>query len=203
MTEEEPERCLDKIVDLVSRRLPARYGLDPMLDIQVLSPMHKGTLGTLNLNAALQKALNTNDAKISVGRNTFILGDRVIQTKNNYDLGVFNGDIGFITAIADGKVAVTFDKTPVFYEERDLDQVIPAYCISIHKSQGSEFKAVVIPVSSQHYIMLQRNLFYTALTRAKDLCILVGTKWALSTAVKNDTALTRNSHLKDRILLPK
>jgi len=200
MTEEEPERCLDKIVDLVSRRLPARYGLDPMLDIQVLSPMHKGTLGTLNLNAALQKALNTNDTKISVGQHTFILGDRVIQTKNNYDLGVFNGDIGFITAIADGKAAVTFDKTPVFYEERDLDQIIPAYCISIHKSQGSEFKAVVIPVSSQHYIMLQRNLFYTALTRARDLCILVGTKWALSTAVKNDTALTRNSHLKDRIL---
>jgi exodeoxyribonuclease V alpha subunit len=200
MTEEEPEKCLDKIVDLVSRRLPARYGLDPMLDIQVLSPMHKGTLGTLNLNAALQKALNTNDARVSAGQHTFILGDRVIQTKNNYALGVFNGDIGFITAIADGKVAVTFDKTPVFYEERDLDQIIPAYCISIHKSQGSEFKAVVIPVSSQHYIMLQRNLFYTALTRAKDLCILVGTKWALSTAVKNDTALTRNSHLKDRIL---
>jgi len=201
MTEEEPQECLDKIVDLVSRRLPARYGLDPMLDIQVLSPMHKGLLGTVSLNAALQKALNRNNLKISAGQNTFILGDRVIQTKNNYDLGVFNGDIGFITAIANDKVAVTFDKAPVFYEERDLDQIIPAYCISIHKSQGSEFKAVVIPVSTQHYIMLQRNLFYTALTRAKSLCIFVGTKWALSTAVKNDKALTRNSRLRDKILL--
>jgi len=201
MTEEEPQTCLDKIVDLVSRRMPARYGLNPMLDIQVLSPMHKGTLGTVSLNAALQKALNTNDRKVSIGQHMFILGDRVIQTKNNYDLGVFNGDIGFITAIANDKVSVTFDKTPVFYEERDLDQIIPAYCISIHKSQGSEFKAVVIPVSTQHYIMLQRNLFYTALTRAKNLCIFVGTKWALSTAVKNDTALTRNSRLRDKILL--
>jgi len=200
MAEEEPQKCLDKIVDLVSRRLPSRYGLDPMLDIQVLSPMHKGPLGTVNLNAALQKALNTNSLRVSAGQNTFILGDRVIQTKNNYDLGVFNGDIGFITAIADDRVAVTFDKAPVFYDERDLDQIIPAYCISIHKSQGSEFKAVVIPVSTQHYIMLQRNLFYTALTRARNLCIFVGTRRALSAAVKNDAALTRNSRLRDKIM---
>jgi len=200
MTEEDPQKCLDSIVDLVSRRLPSRYGLDPMTDIQVLTPMHKGTLGTISLNAALQATLNRSDKKTSVGQYTFALGDRVIQTKNNYDLGVFNGDIGFITAIAGGKISVMYDKEAVIYEDRDTDQIIPAYCISIHKSQGSEFKAVVIPVSTQHFIMLQRNLIYTALTRAKELCVLIGTRYALSTAVKNDKALTRNSRLRERIV---
>ena len=199
IAEEDPQKCLDTIVDLVKRRLPARYGFDPMADIQALSPMHRGTLGTISLNAALQGALNGNDKKISAGQHTFVLGDRVIQTKNNYDTGVFNGDIGFITAIADGQVAVTFDKTPVVYDTRDLDQIIPAYCISIHKSQGSEFRAVVIPISTQHFIMLQRNLIYTALTRAKELCVFVGTRYALSMAVKNDKALTRNSRLRELI----
>ncbi|MDR0330409.1 MAG: ATP-dependent RecD-like DNA helicase [Chitinispirillales bacterium] len=193
--ENDPQKCLGTLVDLVSRRLPARYGLDPMADIQVLSPMHRGTLGTVSINAALAGALNKNGKKICAGQYTFTLGDRVIQTKNNYDAGVFNGDIGFITAMADGKVTVTFDKTPATYDERDLDQIIPAYCISIHKSQGSEFRAVVIPVSTQHFIMLQRNLIYTALTRAKELCVFVGTKNALSMAVRNDKALTRNSRL--------
>ena len=199
IAEEDPQKCLETIVDLVNRRLPARYGLDPMADIQVLSPMHRGTLGTVSLNAALQATLNGSDKKISAGQHTFILGDRVIQTKNNYDAGVFNGDIGFITAIADGKVAITFDKTPVTYDARDLDQIIPAYCISIHKSQGSEFRAVVIPVSTQHFIMLQRNLIYTALTRAKELCVFIGTRYALSMAVRNDKALTRNSRLRELI----
>jgi exodeoxyribonuclease V alpha subunit len=199
MVKDDPQECLDTVVDLVKRRLPSRYGLDPMIDIQVLSPMHRGILGTVNMNVALQNALNKNCTKINVGQHTFMLGDRVIQTKNNYDMGVFNGDIGFITAIANDRVAVTFDKAPIFYEERDLDQIIPAYCISIHKSQGSEFRAVIIPVTTQHFIMLQRNLIYTGLTRAKDLCILVGTRWALSTAVKNDKALTRNSRLRELI----
>jgi exodeoxyribonuclease V alpha subunit len=199
ITKEDPVECLDTIVDLVSRRLPARYGFDPMADIQVLSPMHKGTLGTININSALQRALNRNQKKINAGQHTFILGDRVIQTKNNYNDGVFNGDIGFITAITDDRIAVTFDKTPVTYEMRDLDQLIPAYCISIHKSQGSEFKAVIIPITTQHFIMLQRNLIYTGLTRARDLCVFVGTNWALSTAVKNDKALTRNSRLRELV----
>jgi exodeoxyribonuclease V alpha subunit len=195
MTENDPEKCLGAIVDLVSRRLPARYGLNPMSDIQVLSPMHRGTLGTVSLNAALQGALNKSEKKIRAGQNTFMLGDRVIQAKNNYDAGVFNGDIGFITEIDDGKVTIVFGKTPAVYEERDLDQIIPGYCISIHKSQGSEFKAVVIPVSTQHFIMLQRNLIYTALTRAKELCVFIGTGRALAMAVGNDKALTRNSRL--------
>jgi len=195
MTENDPEKCLETIVDLVCRRLPARYGLDPMADIQVLSPMHRGTLGTISLNAALQSALNKSDKKVRIGQNTFMLGDRVIQAKNNYEAGVFNGDIGFITEINDGKVAIAFDKTPAVYEERDLDQIIPGYCISIHKSQGSEFRAVVIPVSTQHFIMLQRNLIYTGLTRAKELCVFIGSRRALGMAVQNDKALTRNSRL--------
>jgi exodeoxyribonuclease V alpha subunit len=201
ITEDEPQKCLNTIVDLVNRRLPSRYGFDPMTDIQVLTPMHKGTLGTVSLNAALQAALNpnTDERKVCAGLYTFMTGDRVIQTKNNYDAGVFNGDIGFITAIANGKVSVTFDRTPVVYEDREMDQIIPAYCISIHKSQGSEFSAVVIPVSTQHYIMLQRNLIYTALTRAKNLCVLIGTRAALAIAVRNDKALTRNSRLRERI----
>ena len=199
MIEDDPQKCLDTIVDLVNRRLPARYNLNPMTDIQVLSPMHKGTLGTVNLNIALQSALNKSREKITAGQYTFMLGDRVIQTKNNYDLGVFNGDIGFITAISADGAAITFDKTPVIYEDRDLDQIIPAYCISIHKSQGSEFRAVVIPVSTQHFIMLQRNLFYTALTRARDLCVFIGSSRALSIAVNNDKALTRNSRLRELI----
>jgi len=197
--EDDPQKCLDTIVDLVNRRLPSKYNLNPLIDIQALSPMHKGTLGTINLNAALQSVLNKNESKISAGQHTFILGDRVIQTRNNYDLGVFNGDIGIITAVANDSAAVTFDKEPVVYEQKDFDQIIPAYCISIHKSQGSEFKAVIIPVSTQHYIMLQRNLIYTALTRARDLCILIGSRNALSIAVRNDKALTRNSRLSQRI----
>ncbi len=195
MTENDPEKCLETIVDLVSRRLPARYGLNPSADIQVLSPMHRGTLGTISLNAALQSALNKNEKKIRIGQNTFILGDRVIQAKNNYEAGVFNGDIGFITEIDDGKATIVFDKTAAVYEDRDLDQIIPGYCISIHKSQGSEFRAVVIPVSTQHYIMLQRNLIYTGLTRAKELCVFIGSRRALDMAVQNDKALTRNSRL--------
>ena len=197
--EDDPQKCLEKIVDLVNRRLPRRYNLNPLLDIQVLSPMHKGTLGTINLNLALQSVLNKNEAKISFGQHTFILGDRVIQTRNNYDLGVFNGDIGIITAVTKERVAVTFDKEPVCYEQKDFDQIIPAYCISIHKSQGSEFKAVIIPVSTQHYIMLQRNLIYTALTRGRDLCVLIGSRSALSIAIRNDKALTRNSRLRERM----
>ncbi|MDR3012026.1 MAG: ATP-dependent RecD-like DNA helicase [Chitinispirillales bacterium] len=200
MIDENPYTCLETIVDLVKRRLPVRYGLDPMTDIQVLSPMHKGILGTINMNYVLQAALNGDSKKISIGQQyKFKLGDRVIQTKNNYESGVFNGDIGFITAISDDAIAVTYDKSPVFYEVRDFDQITPAYCISIHKSQGSEFKAVVIPVSTQHFIMLQRNLIYTALTRARELCVFVGSQLALSATVRNNKALTRNSHLRELI----
>ncbi|MFW6244584.1 MAG: ATP-dependent RecD-like DNA helicase [Fibrobacterota bacterium] len=199
LSEEDPQKCVDTIVDLVSRRLPSRYGYNPLQDIQVLSPMHKGTLGTVNLNTVLQSALNHDRSVFRFGQHTFILGDRVMQTRNNYDLGVYNGDIGTITAITEEAVAVTYDKMPIFYEQKNLEEIVPAYCISIHKSQGSEFRAVVIPVSTQHFVMLQRNLIYTALTRAKELCILIGSKKALSLAVRNDRTLRRYSRLGELI----
>jgi exodeoxyribonuclease V alpha subunit len=200
MTQADPEACVETIVDLVARRLPARYGIDPVADIQVLSPMHRGPLGTLNLTARLQRELAASTEKISRGSMEIILGDKVLQLRNNYDLGVFNGDIGVVTAIdEDEGVTVDFEGNAVRYGIRELDELVPAYCMSIHKSQGSEFKAVVIPVSTQHFILLQRNLLYTALTRARRLCVLVGTRKALSIAVANNKAILRYSSLAERL----
>ncbi|NLP01937.1 MAG: ATP-dependent RecD-like DNA helicase [Fibrobacter sp.] len=201
MNQSDPEAALETIVDLVSRRLPARYGYNPVTDIQVLSPMHKGILGTESLNAALQKELNRTSRFISRGQYRFSVGDKVMQVRNNYDLGVFNGDIGTIVAITeDSELQVDIDGSMVNYSSRDIDELMPAYCISIHKSQGCEFKAVVIPVSTQHFVMLQRNLIYTALTRARQLCVFVGTPRALSIAVNNNKALMRNSSLRMRLI---
>lgn len=192
--------CVTFIVDLVSRRLPASYNINPINDVQVLSPMHKGLLGTENLNKTLQKELNGQENGLSRGEMNFFLGDKVMQIRNNYDLGVFNGDIGRVIDIIDGQeLCVDFDGNRVNYGNKELDELVPAYCISIHKSQGCEFKAVVIPVSTQHYIMLQRNLIYTALTRAKQLCVFVGTNQALAIAVKNNEALQRYSRLSVRL----
>jgi exodeoxyribonuclease V alpha subunit len=195
---EDPQECLDTIINLVTIRLPSRYGFNPVDDIQVLAPMHNGLLGTENLNILLQQKLNENPHKLIRGNKTYFLGDKVMQTRNNYDVGVFNGDIGKVVAVShDESLIVEFDKKRVHYEMKDLDELQPAYCISIHKSQGCEFKAVIIPVSTQHYIMLQRNLVYTAVTRAKKICILVGTSKALSIAIKNNSAQRRNSRLAD------
>lgn len=200
LQQQEPQQCVSLIVDLVSRRLPASYHFNPIIDIQVLSPMHKGFLGTQNLNKVLQKELNGQTRFISRGENCFYLGDKVMQIRNNYDFGVFNGDIGKIVDIYDDQgLCVDFDGNIVQYESRELDELVAAYCISIHKSQGCEFKAVIIPVSTQHYIMLQRNLIYTALTRAKQLCVFVGTSQALEIAVKNNEALKRYSKLSCRL----
>ncbi|MDG5813536.1 ATP-dependent RecD-like DNA helicase [Chitinispirillales bacterium ANBcel5] len=197
--EEDPHQSVQTIVELVSKRLPARYGFDPSDDIQLLSPMHKGIIGTANLNTALQQKINTNTLKITHGQAVFTLGDKVMQIKNNYDLGVFNGDIGKICAVTEDAVTVDFQGNTVIYESGNLDELTLAYCISIHKSQGCEFKAVIIPVSTQHYVMLQRNLIYTAITRARELCVLIGTANALKIAVKNDEALNRFSRLGDLI----
>ncbi len=200
MTQEDPEAGVDTIVDLVARRLPARYGFDPIADIQVLSPMHRGPLGTLNLTARLQRELALSPERVSRGTMDIILGDKVLQLRNNYDLGVFNGDIGIVTAVdRDEGVTVDFGGNSVHYSLKELDELIPAYCMSIHKSQGSEFKAVVIPLSTQHFILLQRNLLYTALTRARQLCIFVGTRKALSIAVANNRAILRYSSLADEL----
>jgi exodeoxyribonuclease V alpha subunit len=200
VSKQDPQECLDYIIDLVSRRLPEKYQLDPVRDIQVLSPMHKGLLGTVNLNHMLQSALNTRKRKLVWDAIQFIEGDKVMQIKNNYERGIFNGDIGIVTRIVDDDTLyIRFNDSEVEYRASELEEIQPAYCISIHKSQGCEFKAVVIPVSAQHYIMLQRNLIYTALTRAKTVCVMVGAANALSIAVRNDTALRRYSQLSQRL----
>lgn len=202
MVKEDPQECLDTILDLAANRLPRKFKYEPINDIQVLSPMHNGLLGTEILNINLQKKLNENHKKIIKGQNSFFLGDKVMQIRNNYDMGVFNGDIGNIIDIIDeDSLLVNYDGKKVNYGYRDLEEIVPAYCISIHKSQGCEFKAVILPVVTQHYMMLQRNLIYTALTRAKEMCILIGTLKALSIAIKNNDALQRNSRLNELIQL--
>jgi exodeoxyribonuclease V alpha subunit len=196
----DPDTVLNQIIDLVARRLPSTYSFDPPHDIQVLSPMHKGILGTENLNIRLQAALRRSSKKIASGKNIFYLGEKVMQIKNNYDKNVFNGDIGFICEIIDDAgVVIDFQGNKVSYDVPSLEEVQSAYCISIHKSQGSEFKAVVIPLVTQHYIMLQRNLIYTALTRAKQLCVFIGSRRALRIAVETNNVAERYSNLKNRL----
>jgi exodeoxyribonuclease V alpha subunit len=196
-----PEEMLHTITGLVRERLPARYGLDPMADIQVLTPMNRQTLGTQNLNRVLQSALNPpNELKYEMDRfgTTFRVGDRVLQTVNNYDKDVFNGDLGHITSIETEplKVRVRFDGgRAVEYEPGELDELQLAYALTIHKSQGSEFPCVVMPVSMQHFIMLERSLIYTGLTRAKKLVILVGDPKALELAVKKHETRRRHTAL--------
>jgi exodeoxyribonuclease V alpha subunit len=197
---ENPQVCLDTIIDLVTHRLPSRYGYDPVKDIQVLSPMHKGTLGTQSINRLLQKKLNTSEQKLFRGETVFCKGDKVMQVRNNYDSGVFNGDIGFIETVSENtECTVNFNDKICTYQLKDLDELEHAYCISIHKSQGCEFTAVVIPLMTQHYIMLQRNLLYTALTRGRKLCVFVGTTKAFAIAVGNAQAFYRYSQLADLI----
>ena len=190
---EEPEEIARLVLKLVREEIPRRIGLDPMRDIQVLVPMHRGSLGIRELNTALQAALNPprpDRAEIERFGTKFRTGDKVLQTRNNYDKDVFNGDIGRIAAI-DGEerqVAIDFDGRRAVYEFNELDEVEPAYAISIHKSQGSEFPAVVIPLAMQHFLLLQRNLLYTGITRGKKLVVVAGQRKALSTAVRqNDT----------------
>jgi len=204
LREEEPERLQQLILDLASRRLPARLRLDPMEDIQVLTPMNRGVVGAVQLNAALQAALNPGGAGVAEvmrGGRVFRVGDRVMQIRNNYDKEVFNGDIGRITRIdLEEQVAVvTVDGRTVTYDFTELDELVLAYAATVHKSQGSEYAAVILPVHTTHYLMLQRNLLYTAITRAKRLLVLVGTTRALAIAVRNDTILQRCSRLAERL----
>lgn len=200
-----PEACAETIVHLVRDRMPGAFGLDPLHDIQVLTPMNRGLLGTANMNKVLQDALNPPDyVKPECDRYglTFRIGDKVIQIRNNYDKDAFNGDIGYVVGMeADPlKVTVEFDDGRFAeYESGDLDELRPAWAITIHKSQGSEFPAVVIPVSTQHYVMLQRNLLYTGVTRGKKLVILVGDKKALGIAVRTEGGAKRWSGLLERM----
>ena len=164
------------VVDLVRNHIPRRFGLDPVNDIQVLTPMHKGAVGAAQLNLRLQASLNPNGLEVRRGERSFRLHDKVMQIRNNYDKDVFNGDVGRIVFL-DGKertLSVRYDDRVVPYDFEELDELTPAYAISIHKSQGSEYPAVVIPLMMQHYVLLQRNLVYTGVTRGKKLVVLVG-----------------------------
>jgi exodeoxyribonuclease V alpha subunit len=199
----EPEAIQDLIVRLVKERIPARFEFDPKTDIQVLTPMNRSVLGARNLNQVLQQALNPGDGGPEVERFgwTFRIGDRVIQTENDYDKDVFNGDLGLIEKInrVEQEIVVNFEGRPVEYDFGDLDELSLAYVLSIHKSQGSEFPCVVIPVHTQHYMMLQRNLLYTAVTRGKKLVVLVGTKKALGLAVRRQDTSRRYTALRKRL----
>ena len=200
----EPEAAAEMIVDIVKTRVPQRWGLDPVRDIQVISPMYRGHIGVNNLNSRLQSELNSDPrlASVRLGGRVFRVGDKVMQTRNNYEKDVFNGDIGFVDSIDDddNSLAVALDGTLVDYDFSEVDDLLHAYCISTHRSQGSEYPAVVMPVSTQHFIMLQRNLLYTAITRARKLVVLVGTRYALQLAVDNNKVAERHSGLDLRLL---
>ncbi len=202
----DPEMVLSTLLHLVCERIPDKFKLDPEADIQVLTPMHGNSLGTKSLNAALQNSLNPpSDFKYEIDRfgTTYRTGDKVIQMRNNYDNDVFNGDIGHIREITTEpvRIFVVFEgEREVKYEPGDLDELHLAYAITIHKSQGSEFPAVVIPLSMQHFVMLQRNLLYTGITRGKRLVILVGDKRALGIAVKNQDSRKRWTGLQGRLV---
>lgn len=197
----EPEAALETLLELVAGRIPQRFGLDPMTDVQVLTPMNRGLLGVLNLNQALRERLNPTGREVLRGGRIYRLGDRVMQIRNNYELEVFNGDLGRITGIDDEKneVAVDFDGKSLGYGFTDLDELVPAYACSIHKSQGSEYPCIVLPLHTQHYVMLERNLVYTALTRARKLAVLIGEKRALSVAVSNRRVRRRHTLLAERL----
>jgi exodeoxyribonuclease V alpha subunit len=197
----DPEEIVETIEELVARRIPGRFGLDPVEQIQVLTPRNRGPLGTERLNERLRDLLNPKGQEIARGGRTFRVGDKVMQVRNNYDLEVFNGDIGRVTGIDEdeGLLAVTVDGREVRYDLSMLDELTLAYACTIHKSQGSEYPCVVVPLHSQHYLMLERNLLYTALTRAKRLAILVGEPRALHTAVHNRRVRTRFTRLAERL----
>ena len=199
--QDDPEEVLKIILDLTSNRMPKRFGFDPIDDIQVLTPMHKGTVGAGNLNTELQKALNPSKEGVTRGARNFMINDKVMQIKNNYDKEVFNGDIGRIMNIdqENQEVQISFDDRLVPYDYTDLDEIVLAYAVSVHKSQGSEYPAIIIPILTQHYILLQRNLIYTGITRGRKLVVMVGTKRALAIGVNNDKTQRRYTYLRKRL----
>lgn len=198
---ENPDDTISQIVNLVQNRLPKAYH-EKISNIQVLTPMHRGAAGADNLNQALQRALNPTGTSLSRGGYTYRRGDRIMQIRNNYDKDVYNGDIGTVVRIDtdENTLFAEYDGKEVSYELSELDEVALAYATTIHKSQGSEYPIVVIPVLMSHFVMLQRNLIYTAVTRAKKVCVLIGSADALAFAVKNFTVNKRNSRLKERLL---
>ncbi len=201
--EEDPDRAADLVIDLVKNRIPTKFGFQPDTEIQVLAPMYRGSVGVRALNEQLQAALNPPGrmAEHRMYGMVFRAGDRVMQTRNNYNKEVYNGDIGRIHSLdlAEQRLMVTFDERLVDYTWEECDELTHAFCISTHKSQGAEYPVVVLPLMMQHYMMLQRNLIYTAITRAQKLVVLVGSQKALAMAVNNDRVAERYSGLRHRL----
>ena len=198
---EEPEAAANAVVRICAERIPARFGLRPVRDVQVLCPMNRGAVGVHQLNDSLREALNPVGTEVTRFGRTFRVGDRVLQSVNNYDKDVFNGDLGWVTGVdhAAARITVSFEETSVDYDFSELDELQPSFAMTVHRAQGSEFPAVVVPVLTQHYPMLQRNLLYTAITRGRRLVVVVGSRKALAMAVRNDRPGERNSMLGLRL----
>jgi exodeoxyribonuclease V alpha subunit len=197
----EPEDAAATIEHLVVSRIPDAFGMDALLDIQVLSPMHKGIAGVSELNLRLQQLLNPSGPELAYGPRTFRVKDKIMQIRNNYEKEVFNGDLGFIVGIdhETQRMTADFDGRMLTYEYSEIGELELAYAISVHKSQGTEYRAVVIPIVMQHYMLLQRNLLYTAVSRGKELVVLVGSRAALSQAIKNARIQQRFTRLSERL----
>jgi exodeoxyribonuclease V alpha subunit len=193
--------CVKRAIEFMSERIPRKFGMKPLEDVQILTPMRKNVLGTDNLNFEVQKALNPDGEALVRGGTLFRVGDRVMQLRNNYDKDVYNGDVGFIRSVdpAERSLIVSFDGRPVKYDGGDLDELVLAYAMTIHKSQGSEYPAVVVIVHSQHYVMLQRNLLYTAITRGRKLVLLIGVPYAVNQAIETNTVRERRTSLAQRL----
>ena len=194
----EPEEVVDLILNLLTQRIPKSFNYNPLYDVQVIVPTNKGIVGVNNLNSRIQDILNFNSQKVLRGSVQYRLNDKVMQLKNNYEKDVYNGDIGFINGIdmEMEEITVNFDGRNVDYSFFELDELSLSYAISIHKSQGSEFKCVIIPLLTSHYMLLQRNLLYTAITRAKELAVIVGSKKAIGMAVNRNIVEKRYTSLK-------
>ena len=202
MEQDDPDKVVSTIVQLCTKTIPERFDFDPVHEVQILTPMHKGVVGTTNLNLVLQKALNPNQVMTQTRGDTFKLGDKIMHLKNNYQKEVFNGDIGTVSAIDRKKevLSVNYYGRNVSYDFEEMDEISLAYAISVHKSQGSEYPAVILPIMTQHFVLLQRNLLYTAITRGKNLVILIGTKRALDIALNNNKLSKRLSGLAFRLV---
>ncbi|MGM0424228.1 MAG: SF1B family DNA helicase RecD2 [Thermodesulfobacteriota bacterium] len=200
--QEEQEKVQEMILHLVCERIPRVYGLDPLRDLQVLSPMHKGQVGTGELNRLLQQRLNPGPAPGLYSRGMLLRkGDRILQIRNNYEKNIFNGDLGWVLEVNEqaGELVAGFEGQRISYEQAELDELALAYCLSVHKAQGSEYPGVIIPLVIQHYLLLERNLIYTALTRAKRLAVLIGGKKALAMGINNQKSHLRNTYLQHRL----
>jgi exodeoxyribonuclease V alpha subunit len=198
-----PEEIIDKVVRFIKYNIPKYSKLNPITDAQVLCPMQRGGCGARSLNIELQKALNPNhNQAIEKYGQLYSVGDKVMQTENNYDKEVYNGDVGFITSIdqEDRQLIVNVDNTPIIYSFDELDELTIAYATTIHKSQGSEYPAIIIPVTTQHFTMLKKNLLYIAITRGRKFVVIIGQKKAIAIAVKNNKEITRYTKLKEWLI---